>query len=212
MERYALRNEQKPWLWAAAGVTALLTVITCIMVISGDISSFSLKISWTTFILFWCGISAYSGAKWLKKNGPLFGLGAATVAISIKAFIFFALMLFGEISSGGFIKYTLVLLTAATTLGYICGIATIRTTHGSIYYLKLFAFCCVAVIGLYYIIILLKIPFFRGFNIQSLYGIMFNNDQTIRILATLVLLAVTLTCIAKSVSRRHEGEISYDAV
>jgi hypothetical protein len=121
-------------------------------------------------------------------------------------------MLFGEINGGGFVKYTLVLLTAAATLGYICGITTIRTTHSSIYYLKLFAVCCVAVIGLYYIIILLKVPFYGGLNIQYLYGMMFNNDQTVRILATLVLLAVSLTCIAKSVSRRHEEEISYEPV
>jgi hypothetical protein len=206
MQRYTLNERQKQWLWAAVGLTALFTAAAVIITASGLQTIITAKIVAIAFMLFCTGISACSGARWLKKHGPLYGMGLVTVIVSAKAFLVFSMLLLGDVSGVGLAKYCTTLIIGTVILGYLCGIATIRTNHTNVYYLKLVAFCGVGVIGLYFIIQVLRIPFYRGFRIDYLFRSLVNNQQSARILLLLLLLSVSFTCMAKAVSRMHDHE------
>jgi hypothetical protein len=206
MQRYTLNTLQKQWLWVAVGITGLFTAASVVIAAAGLQTVTTAKIVSIAFVLFCTGISAYSGGRWLKRHGPIYGMGLLTVIVSAKAFVVFAMLLLGDVSSIGLAKYCTALIVGAITLGYLCGIATIRTNHMNIYYLKLVAFCAVGVIGMYFIIQVLRIPFYRVFRIDYLVRSVFYNPQAVRILMLLALLGISFTAIAKVASRLYDYE------
>jgi hypothetical protein len=209
MNQFTLTQSQKTNARALMIVIAAITVIAVVL-IGGNImvTEFGGKFVGVAFLMCLCGVSAFSGGRLLKKHSGRYGLGMATLVTSGAAFLILTLLILSAPDVGqGLTKFGLCLGIASAALGYICGITGIRETASSVYYLKIGAVCCVSVIGLYFIIQIL-----RGMSgslnpAYFLQGALLSGDKSGRILSLLFMLAISLTCMAKVTSMlNYEGE------
>jgi predicted MFS family arabinose efflux permease len=210
MNQFALTQRQKAIAKAVFWVVAVLTGATALIIVADiSVKDISEKISGITLVLCLCGISAVSGARIMKKSSDRHLLGAITFYAALIAFTLVFICILIEPENGSSIrKFAFVFCMACAALGYICGISGIRETAASVYYLKLLAICCVAVLGLYFII-----QFLGSDNGLEGLEYMFSGSilMASKLLPMTFLLAVTFTCLAKVTSMLHyEGEVEHD--